>query len=139
MALSLHVGASQEAFLPSALGVESMSSEVLDEAAREEARAAVPLQGPLVPAVLTLLVHKDNVAFLQLDFRLALGRVRDHHAVPGGETDTTVGEAGPGRLEAGPGSAGRILLFLFCFLSGVKCCNLVLLFPLKKKFFSTYL
>lgn len=56
-------------------GVESMSSEALDEAAREEARAAIPLQGPLVPAVLTLLVHKDNVAFLQLYLCLTLGWV----------------------------------------------------------------
>lgn len=64
MALSLHLGAPQEAFFPGVLGVESASSEVLDEAAREEACAAIPLQGPLVPAVLTLLVHKDNVTFL---------------------------------------------------------------------------
>lgn len=62
-------------------------SEALHEAAREKARAAIPLQGPFVPAVLTLLVHKDNVTFLQLDLRLALGRVRHHHAVPGGGGD----------------------------------------------------
>lgn len=65
----------REAFLPGEHGVESMSSEALDEAAREEARAAIPLQGPLVPAILTLLVHKDNVAFLQLDLCLTLGWV----------------------------------------------------------------
>lgn len=115
MALSLHVGASQEAFLPSALGVESMSSEVLDEAAREEARAAVPLQGPLVPAVLTLLVHKDNVAFLQLDFRLALGRVRDHHAVPGGETDNHSGRGWPRQTGGWPGVGWQDLAFSFLF------------------------
>lgn len=56
-------------------GVGSASSEALHKAAWEETSAAVPLQGPLVPAVLTLLVHKDDVAFLQLNFRLALGRI----------------------------------------------------------------
>ena len=70
--------------MPGEWGVESVSSEALYEASREETGAAIPLQGPLVPAVLTLLVHKDNVTFLQLDLCLALGRVRDHHTVPGG-------------------------------------------------------
>lgn len=58
-----------------AWGVGSVSSETLHKAAREEARAAVPLQGPLVPAVFSLLVHKDYVAFLQLNLGLALGRI----------------------------------------------------------------
>lgn len=80
--------ASWKAFLPGEWSVESLSSEALDEAAREEARATVPLQGPLVPAVLTLLVHKDNVSLLQLYLCLALGRVRDHDTVPEGGTDT---------------------------------------------------
>lgn len=75
--------------------VESLSSEALDEAAGEEARAAVPLQGALVPAVLTLLVHKDNVSLLQLYLGLALGRVGDHDTVPEGRIDTTVGEPDP--------------------------------------------
>lgn len=87
--------ASRKAFLPGEWSVESLSSEALDEAAREEARATVPLQGPLVPAVLTLLVHKDNVSLLQLYLCLALGRVRDHDTVPEGGTDTTVGEPDP--------------------------------------------
>ena len=51
------------------------ASEALHKAAREEASAAVPLQGPLVPAVLTLLVHEDHVSLLQLDLCLTLGRV----------------------------------------------------------------
>lgn len=84
-----------EGLLPGEWRVESLSSEALDEAAREEARAAVPLKGPLVPAVLTLLVHKDNVSLLQLYLCLALGWVRDHDTVPEGGTDTTVGEPDP--------------------------------------------
>ena len=51
------------------------ASEALHEAAGEEARAAVPLQGPLVPAILTLLVHEDHIPLLQLDLCLALGWV----------------------------------------------------------------
>ena len=51
------------------------ASEALHKAAGEEASAAVPLQGPLVPAVLTLLVHEDHVSLLQLDLCLTLGRV----------------------------------------------------------------
>lgn len=51
------------------------ASEALHEAAGEEARAAVPLQGPLVPAILTLLVHEDHIPLLQLDLCFALGWV----------------------------------------------------------------
>lgn len=65
------------------------SSEALHKAAWEESGAAVPLQGSLVPAVLSLLVHKDDVTFLQLNLRLTLGRVGDHHAVPGGDRHHT--------------------------------------------------
>ncbi|CAK7297171.1 hypothetical protein VULLAG_LOCUS5962 [Vulpes lagopus] len=56
-------------------GVGGRSSEALHKAAWEETGAAVPLQGSLVPAVLSLLVHKDDVTFLQLNLRLTLGRV----------------------------------------------------------------
>lgn len=58
------------------------SSEALDKAPGEEARPAIPLQSPFVPAVLTLLVHKHNVTFLQFDLCLALRGVWDHNAVP---------------------------------------------------------
>lgn len=63
--------------------------ETLHKAAGEEARPAGALKRPLVPAVLTFLVHKHNVAFLQLDLGLALRRIRDEHTVPEGKrTDT---------------------------------------------------
>lgn len=58
------------------------SSEALDKAPGEEARPAVPLQRPFVPAVLPFLVHKHNVTFLQFDLCLALRWVWDHNAVP---------------------------------------------------------
>lgn len=63
-----------------------LSSETLDEAAGEQAGAAGALEGAFVPAVLSLLVHEDDVAFLQLDLGLALWRVRHHHAVPAART-----------------------------------------------------
>lgn len=52
------------------------TSEALDEAAGEEARLARTLQGPLEPAVLPLLVDVHHVALLQLQFVLAVGRIR---------------------------------------------------------------
>lgn len=56
-------------------------SEALDEAAGEKAGASGALQGSLIPAVLTLLVHKNDVALLQLDLGVALGRIRHHGAI----------------------------------------------------------
>lgn len=56
--------------------------ETLHEAAGKEARPAGALKRPLVPAVLTFLVHEHDVALLQLDLGLALRRVRDEHTVP---------------------------------------------------------
>lgn len=120
---------------------ESTASEALHEAAWKEPRAACPLQGPLVPAVLALLVHKDDVSLLQLNLCLALGRVRHHHAVPEG-TRTDSGPPGH-RLwppPQGPGQAylEDLPLLLFAFSqAGINYCNLGLLFPLSK--LSTYL
>lgn len=45
-------------------GHEQRPSEALYKAAWEEARAAVPLQSPLEPAVFMLLVYEDDVTFL---------------------------------------------------------------------------
>lgn len=110
-----------------------MSSEALYKASWEETGAAVPLQGPLVPAVLTLLVHKDNVTFLQLNLCLTLGRVRDHHAIPGGETDTTLGEP-DSRLEDDCQVLLAMSLSLLTFPFPIWCnsYNLGLLPPLLK-------
>lgn len=45
-------------------GHEPWPSEALHKAAWEEARAAIPLQSPLEPAIFMLLVYEDNVTFL---------------------------------------------------------------------------
>lgn len=45
-------------------GHEPWPSEALHKAAWEEPRAAIPLQRPLEPAVLMLLVHEDDITFL---------------------------------------------------------------------------
>lgn len=63
-------------------GKHVFESDAVDEAAGKEARSAVPLERAFEPAVLALLVHKHDVAFLQLQLSLALWRVRHHHAVP---------------------------------------------------------
>lgn len=69
---------------PESSSVESgnSSSEALDKAPGEEARPAIPLQRPFVPAILPFLVHKHNVTFLQFNLCLALRWVWDHNAVP---------------------------------------------------------
>jgi len=54
------------------------------EAAGEQPRAAVPLQRALEPAVFSLPVDEHDVTLLELQLRLALGGVGDHHPVPGG-------------------------------------------------------
>lgn len=79
-ALSLNVDTTRRSV---GSGCGERVSEALDEAPWEEARAASSLQGPLVPAIFSLLVHKDYVPFLQLNLCLALRRVGDHHAIPG--------------------------------------------------------
>jgi len=56
-------------------------SDAVHEAPGEESGAAVPLQGALEPAVVPLPVDEDHVPFLQLQLRLALRGVGDHHAV----------------------------------------------------------
>lgn len=60
-------------------------SDAVDEAAGKEACPAIPLERAFEPAILTLLVHKHNVALLQLQLSLALWRVRHHHTVPAQE------------------------------------------------------
>ena len=56
--------------------------DYVDEAAGKQPGPAVPLQRAFIPAVLSLPVHKHNVSLLQLQLRLALGRIRNHHPVP---------------------------------------------------------
>lgn len=53
------------------------------KAAREQSGPAVPLQCAFEPAVLPLPVNKHNVALLEFQLSLALGRIGYHHPVPG--------------------------------------------------------
>lgn len=73
------------------------------EAAGEQPGPAVPLQRAFEPAVLSLPVHKHNVSLLQLQLRLALGRIRHHHPVPGEDNhrrcQTTTRRAPMARLQ----------------------------------------
>lgn len=59
----------------------SESLEALNEAAGEKSGAAGALQGSLVPAIVTLLVNKNDVALLQFDLSIALGRIRHNRAI----------------------------------------------------------
>lgn len=63
----------------------SESSEALDEAAGEKAGAPGALQSSFIPPVVTLLVNKNDVALLQLDLGVTLGRIRHHGAIPAEE------------------------------------------------------
>lgn len=45
-------------------GHEQWPSEALHKASWEEARAAIPLQSPLEPAVFMFLVYEDDITFL---------------------------------------------------------------------------
>lgn len=54
-------------------GQAQQSSEALHKASREEACAAIPLQSPLVPAILALLVHEDDVTLSSISASLCGG------------------------------------------------------------------
>lgn len=62
--------------------VKRAGSDALHKTAREEAGFPVPLQGPLEPTILALLVHEYNVTILQFQLSLALRRVGHDHSVP---------------------------------------------------------